>query len=174
MAFTAEIPVKSYTKAYLENNCGSPCDLTNLPEISDLFIGCIKFPRFHRDTITKCNYSDKIEIIVSSDIFYRYGYKLSKTDVVKFNHKCEAFIKFNARVYIMAHHSLGVPVSKCIREFQNEFQFTEDQFSYDAIKKDFERNGSKIKIKLFEEYRKELKNIFLVYLSTLGTINNPQ
>jgi hypothetical protein len=171
MAFTAQIPVKSYIKAYLENNCGSPCDLTKLPEISDFFIGCLKYSRFQNDKQIKCNYSDRVEIIVQSDLFYRFGFLLSKTDTVQFNNKCELFLKFNARQYIMAHNSLGMLVTQCIRNFQEEFNFTEDQFSYATIRKDFDRHGSKISIKFVEDYREQLNNIFLATLTLFGTIH---
>ncbi len=171
MPFTIEIPVKSYIKAYIENNCGSPADLSQLPEVNDLFTGCLKQPRFHRDKQTKCNYSDVIEIIISEDHFYRYGWQLSKTDVVKFNRKCEAFIKFNARQFIVANHSLGLPVSMCIREYINEYNFTEDSLPYETIKKDFDRHGKKLPVKFIRNYRQELKTILLGNLASIGTIS---
>jgi len=171
MPFTCQIPVKSYIKTYIENNCGSPADLTQLPEINSLFLTCLKSPRFSRDKQIKCNYSHSVDIIISSDYFYRYGWQLSKTDIVHFNTRCEAFIKFNSRQFIMANSSLGIPVSRSIREFQATFKFPEDSFSYDAIKKDFERHGAKIPLKFDREYKQELFNIFLESLSTLGTVS---
>ena len=171
MPFTVQIPVKSYIKTYIENNCGSPADLTQLPEINSLFLTCLKFPRFNRDKQIKCNYTHSVEIIISKDHFYRYGWQLSKTDIVHFNARCEAFIKFNSRQFIMANASLGIPVSKSIRDFQTIFKFSEDSFSYDAIKKDFDRHGAKIPLKFDREYKQELFNIFMESLSTLGTVS---
>ena len=171
MPFTAQIPVKSYTKAYLVNNCGSPCDLSHLPEIMDLFVVCLRYPRFNRDNQAKCNYSDVIEIVLSEDLFYRFGWQLSKTDVIRFNQKCESIIKFNSRQFIMANHSLGLPVSHCIREFQTEYNLSEDVFPYATIKKDFDRHGNKVPIKFIRDYRAELKLILMDNLAAIGTIS---
>lgn len=171
MQFTVQIPVKKYIKAYLENNCGSPADLSHLPDIKDMFEGCLMFPRFNRDKHIKCNYTDSVDIYISNDHFYRYGWQLSKTDTIRFNQKCEAFIKFNSRQFILANHSMGMPVSVCIREFQSIYQFDEDSFSFQTIKKDFERHGSKITIHMIRDFRAELNNILMDNLSNLGTIS---
>jgi hypothetical protein len=171
MSFTVQIPVKSYIRAYLVNNCGDPADLTRLPEIHELLTNCLKYPKFHRDNHSKCNYSDTIQVIISQDTFYRHGWALSKTDIVRFNQKCEAMVKFNSRQFIIANSAMGLPVSKCIREFQLLFQFTEDCFSYETIKKDFDRHGKKIPFRFIRDFRGELNNILLDNLSTLGTIS---
>ena len=109
--FTCKVPVKSYIKSYLENNCGYPADLSGLPEIHDFFLSSLRRPRFHRDNQSKCNYTDSIEIIISEDVFNRFGWQLSKTDTVRFNQRCEAFIKCNSRQFIMANNALGIPVT---------------------------------------------------------------
>jgi hypothetical protein len=172
MSFTVQIPVKKYIKTYIENNCGSPANLSGLPEINDLFLDLLKYPHFNRDKQAKCSYTSSITIIISSDTFYRHGWQLSKTDIVRFNQKCEAMIKFNSRHFIMANNSLGIPISKCIREFQSLFQFDEDTFTYEAIKKDYDRHGKKIPIKFIRDFKAEFNNLLLDNLSSLGTISN--
>ena len=173
MPFTCEIPVKPYIKTYIENNCGTPSDLKLLPEIQDQFINSLKYPKFQRDTQAKCNYGEVVSVIITDDTFYRYGWQISRTDCVRFNQKCEALIKFNARQFIMANASLGIPVSKCIREFQSRFQFPEDTFSYEAIKKDYDRHCAKVPIRFIRDFNTELNNILLDNLSSLGTISKP-
>ena len=170
--FTCKVPVKSYIRSYLENNCGCPADLSELPEVNDFFLSSLRRPRYHRDNQSKCNYTDSIEIIISEDVFHRFGWQLSKTDTVRFNQRCEAFIKFNSRQFIMANNALGIPVSECIRQFQHLYNFSEDSFSYETIKKDFDRHGTKARIKLIRDFKTELNNILLDNLSTLGTISN--
>ena len=169
--FTCKVPVKSYIKSYIENNCGSPADLSELPEIQDFFLSSLRRPRYHRDKQSKCNYADSIEIIISEDVFNRFGWQLSRTDTVRFNLRCEAFIKFNSRQFIMANNALGVPVSECIRQFQHLYNFSEDSFSYETIKKDFDRHGTKVSIKLLHDFKTELNKILLDNLATLGTIS---
>lgn len=171
-AFTCRIPVKPYIRSYLENNCGSPANLSELPEIQDFFLSLLRFPRFHRDKQSKCNYADFVDIIISEDVFNRFGWHSSRTDTVRFNQRCEAFIKFNSRQFIMANNALGVPVSECIRQFQHLYNFSEDSFSYETIKKDFDRHGTKARIKFIRDFKTELNKILLDNLSTLGTISN--
>jgi hypothetical protein len=170
--FTCQLPVKSYIKAYIENNCGHPAELSHLPDIKQLFISCLRNPRFNRDSQAKCNYTHNLEILLSEDAFYRYGWELSNTDVVRFNQKCESIIKFNSRQFIAANASLGMPVSKCIREFQRTFNFSEDAFPFETIKKDFDRHGRKVPINIILDYKVELNNILLDNLSGLGTVSN--
>jgi len=72
----------------------------------------------------------------------------------------------------MANNALGVPVSECIRQFQHLYNFSEDSFSYETIKKDFDRHGTKVSIKLLHDFKTELNKILLDNLATLGTISN--
>ena len=86
---------------------------------------------------------------------------MTKTNQVKFNNKIESLIKFYSRTYIAFDKSLGIPISQSIRNFQNDFDFPEDIWSYEAIKKDFDRNGQYIKFDKISVFRDNLKNIFL-------------
>lgn len=172
MPFTCQIPVKPYIKAYIENNCGIPSDLRQLPEVHEQFINSLKYPKFHRDSQAKCNYGETIEVIITDDTFYRHGWQISRTDCIRFNQKCEALIKFNSRQFIMANASLGIPVHKCIREFQSKFLFTEDTFPFATIKRDYNRHCAKVPIKFIRDFNAEINIILLDNLFSLGTISN--
>ncbi|MEG0796798.1 MAG: hypothetical protein RR397_09905 [Odoribacter sp.] len=167
--YTVKVAVKPYIKAYLENNFGVPADIRQDPELNDLLIRMLREGSTRLDKILSANMPSTVELRISKDTFFRYGFTLTKTETLQFNSFLEKRIKFFARTYISYHHSLGTSVAKCIRDFQNTFGFPEDIWNYDSIKKDFDRNGSSVHRKMIGNFKSELSKIFLEMLSELGT-----
>ncbi|MCD4681110.1 MAG: hypothetical protein K8S00_12065, partial [Bacteroidales bacterium] len=116
-------------------------------------------------------YTDEIEILISKDNFNRFGYELTKTDTVRFNSRIESLIKFASRLFIANNNSLGISITQSIKEFQDMFGFTDDDFQYDTIKKDFDRHGMKFETRILVAFKQELKKIFLENLSEIGTVS---
>jgi hypothetical protein len=169
--FTLELPVKPYVKAFLINNCGTPADLSLIPLIYHDYITCLKNPTKRSDNTLVCNYPDYINVIIPKDVFYRYGWEMTKTDIIRLNNKIESQIKFTSRNYIGINNAMGIPVAVSIREYQSLFSFSEDAFPYETIKKDYDRHGHKINKPLIRDLRAEITNIFMASLSDLGTIS---
>ena len=172
--FIVTVSVKPYIKKFIENNCGEPADIKMLPAIHTYMVTLLCKPskRFER-RINNNLYSDQVDIAISEDEFNRYGWELTKTDTVKFNQRIEGLIKISSRLFISNNKKLGVPVARSIKEFQCLFDFSEDDFPYETIKKDFVRHGPKIenKTKILMDFKQELQIIFLEHLSDLGTIS---
>ena len=104
------------------------------------------------------------------DDFYRYGWAMSNTEVVAFGSKVERRIKQMLFLYLDTHVSIGIPLSTAIRNFQNSFGFDDDTWSYETIRREYNRHG----------YRKTVENttildfinrIILGKLSEFGTIS---
>jgi hypothetical protein len=112
-----------------------------------------------------------VTVIIPPDMFYRYGWEMNKENILDFNRKVEMKAKFFARQYISVNKSLGFPVANCIREFQESFGFHETLWSYESIKKDFDRHGKVPELKTIRQLRVELNRILLDNLSDLGTIS---
>lgn len=167
--YTVEIAVKPYIKAYLENNFGNPADIGKDPELNDLLILMLREGSTRLDKIVSANYPTIVKIAISKDSFFRYGFTLTKTETVKFNSFLEKRIKFFARTYIAYHSSLGTSVARSIRDFQNTFGFPEDIWSFDSIKKDFDRNGFHLDRQMIYQFKIQFSNIFMEILSELGT-----
>ena len=169
--FTIIIPCKKYTRVYLENNCGNPVDLRSLPQLNQLLINNLskQVKRFEKSKVA--NYEDQISIIISSDLFYRYGWELTKYGILELNRQAEAQVKFIMRQYISMNRNLGIPVAVCIREFQDRYGFHEEIWPYESIKKDFDRHGKFVKMRFICNVKEEINNIFLENLIKLGTIN---
>lgn len=76
----------------------------------------------------------------------------------------------DAFLYLDTHVSIGIPLSTAIRNFQNSFGFDDDTWSYETIRREYNRHG----------YRKTVENttildfinrIILGKLSEFGTIS---
>jgi hypothetical protein len=169
--FTIKIPCKKYVKAYLEINCGTPVNLQHLPDLLDeLRRGLDKKPG-HRESAFLALCMDSATVIIPPDMFYRYGWEMNKENILDFNRKVEKKVKFFMRQYIAINNSLGTPVANCIREFQEQFGFYESVWSYESIKKDFDRHGEVPKLMTIKEFKREINKVLLDNLSDLGTIS---
>ncbi len=169
--FTIKIPCKAYVKAYLEINCGTPVDLTHLPDLLDEFRRGLSRKPEHRESTEAALCRDVVTIIIPNDMFYRYGWEMNRENILDFNRKIEMKVKFFMRQYVSVNKSFGVPVANCIREFQEGFGFTEPVWSYESIKKDFDRHGRVPELKIIRELKIEMNKILLDNLSDLGTIS---
>jgi hypothetical protein len=169
--FTVPVPCKSYVKAFLENNCGTPANLKHLPDLYQTFIDCLANKPMHLESKEVAKWPDTVMVIIPSDVFYRYGWELNKTNLMDFNRAAALKVKFFMRQHIGINTAMGFPVAACIRDFQERFRFNEEVWPFDSIKKDFDRNGRKTGLRTIQELRKEINEIFLGNLSDLGTIS---
>lgn len=171
--YTVQVAVKSYIRSYLENNFGNPADIRLDPELNEMFSLLLREGSTRLDKIISATYPTTVNIQISKDVFFRYGFTLTKTETLKFNSFLEKRIKFFMRTYIAYHQSLGYSTAECIRDFQLIFGFSEDVWPFDSIKKDFDRNGSHLDRKFIRNFKDELSHIFLEMLSELGTPFKP-
>jgi hypothetical protein len=172
--FTVNVPVKSYIKIFLENNCGFPVDLVNLPALKTIFRNSLRKPSKRYDyKMVKIPdiYKENVNIIISEDEFYRFGWELSKTDVIAFNKEIENMAKLLMRNIVGVSNSIGLPINKSIEKFQAEFNFSEEDWTYQTIKKDFYRNSAHVNIDFDNEIFRKINLIILENLYKKGTIS---
>lgn len=174
--FFIYIPVKSYVKRFVELNYGSPVDFTSDTDTNQRFLQFISKP----DTSRNQHYPEKmkaynceLEVVISEYYFYKYGFELSRTDVVSFNQLFGRRAKSLMRSIVGMYHGVGLPYNIAIRKFQERFGFTEDDWSFEAIKKDFYRNGTENPIDFDGEIFQKIEKIILYNLYDLGTICKP-
>ena len=77
------------------------------------------------------------------------------------------------RTFVSIYHSLGFPFQMSIKRFQETFNFSEDDWTLEAIKKDFYRHGQKQKIDFNQEIYNKIETLILYNLSDLGTVCKP-
>jgi len=173
--FDIEILVKPYVRQYLINNCGNPADLSHLPKFQELFRKLVRKPMLRFESLPMPVDSCYVRIVFSKDTFYRYGWEMTRTNMMRFNREIESDLKFVMRTYISSRAALGYTIAQCIRDFQDRFNFPEEVWSYEAIKKDIMRNtdgkrGNDVS-NFLNDMDKKIHQIFLENLSSTGTIS---
>lgn len=173
--FDIQVAVKPYVRQYLINNCGNPVDLSHLPRVQDLFRKLLRRPLLRFESLPMPVDSCYVRIVFSKDTFYRYGWEMTRTNMLRFNRVLEQDLKFVMRTYIGSRAALGFTIAQCIRDFQDRFNFPEEIWSYEAIKKDIMRNTEEKRrndvINFLEEMDQKIHRIFLENLSGTGTIS---
>jgi len=172
--FTVSIPVKPYVKRFLEINFGLPVDFTGDPESNKFFKELLHKPNTSSDRKYSDNiftYSQCIEVVISEHDFYRYGWELTKTNIVAFGQHFEDHAKLMMRNIIGVSVGLGMPMNKSIVKFQTTFLFDEDIWAYESIKKDFYRNAKVDIIDFENEIFNKIQHLLLRNLYDLGTLS---
>jgi len=167
------VACKPYVKRFLEINFGNPVDLSGDIMLRTMIRQSLKKPDKKFDKILgemSCRYCESIRVKISDDEFYRYGWELTKSDTVKFGKEIEARVKFMMRTLVAVNLSLNGSIKMSIIRFQDRFEFQEDVWPYDTIKKEFFRNGIHDQIDFNDEIFNKLENIIMVNLSKKGTV----
>lgn len=157
------IPVKPYVKRYLEINYGNPVNFKDYPGHERFLLRLLRKPSYrfdgmYSDEMKKFN--DEIEVLISKDDFMRYGYELSKTNIINFGKYFEDIIKIKARNYIQLKRGL-CSLRESILDFQDLFDMPEDYWSFESIKKEIDRNGAKIDMDFRDQLNKFINQMFL-------------
>jgi hypothetical protein len=166
--FTISIPCKYYIKVYLENNCGVPVNLSCFPEIYYAFKSLLTKNGEPVKPICRIYEPETVTIIIPPDWFYRYGFIMNTPSTLKFLRLVEKQLKYKMRQYIEMNSITGRSVASCIRYFQDEFALPEPVWSFESIKKDFDRHrhGTKVTPRLSME--EDIVNMIHENLSGLG------
>lgn len=174
--FFIYIPVKPYVKRFIETNYGTPVDFTSDPPTNQKFLQFLSKPCTERDNQYPTNlsrYATEVEIAISDKYFFKYGCELTKTDIVSFNQLFAARAKVLMRSIVGSYHAIGLPYNNAIRKFQERFGFSEDDWAFEAIKKDYYRNGVNQELDFEGEIFQKIEKIILLNLYDLGTICKP-
>lgn len=173
--FTVTIPCKPYVRHFLVTKYGDPVNLTSERQLNNFFRRMLKKPcarhdKYYQDLLQYPGtyYSCKMEVVVSESDFYRYGWELTKTDVVAFNGEIEGRVKMLMRNSVELFENM-MSQKEAIFRFQEIFGFTEDVWPYESIKKDYYRsvvpNKISIKNEMIDFISKKLSQKHLAILS---------
>ena len=168
--FVSIIYCKPYVKQYISQTFGNPADLSTDMELRDFFLHCLKSPKFDHEYRRKekpesAIYTQEVNIIISEDNFYRCGWALSKTDQMRFGRKIEKEVKQLMRTTISTKLAVCGQIKASIHFFQDHFNFPEDVWSYDSIKKEFYRKGVYPEMKFSTILDQQILKIFMGHLS---------
>lgn len=171
--YSVIIYTKSYSKHFLELNYGNPVNLSKCKELYEIFKSYLKKHSNSKSSKVLSNniYSHKVEIFISEDDFYRFGWEISSNDMFQFNKIIQNRAKFMMRNLISFYNSF-MSLSDSIRYFQDNFGFNEDVWPFESIKKDLMRNNNLIKIDFKKEITEKIEKIILNNLYEYGTISD--
>ena len=132
---------------YLENNCGFPVDLTCFPDLENDFKKRLtRYPEQYK-RLSQIGEPSVVKIIIQDDWYKNFGCFMSHKNMYLFNMMVERKLKALMREYISYSCSHGYSIASGIRQFQNEFGFSEFSWCFETIKKDYSRHCEKISIK---------------------------
>lgn len=172
--FYVILPCKPYVKRYIEQNFGNPADFSSNKILQHELVRSLKKPNKRLDSRLDyinavSNYKSKIDMIISEDMFLRYGWMLSVTDVVNINKIIESMVKGFMTTMVGLSVANGLPIKDSILCFQDRYNFPEEVWPYESIKKDFQRHGQKIIRTYQSEISKINQKLFMECLSPKGT-----
>ena len=142
MKFNVSVPCKRYVKRFIENNYGSPVNFSKHPRENEMFRRMLIKPCYENEckyTTELLRQTEIVEIVVSDHDFYRYGWELTKTDIVSFGKHFENRAKLLMRTVVGIYCNFGMPVNTAIATFQSRFHMEEDYWPLETIQKDFYR-----------------------------------
>lgn len=180
--FLVKIPCKPYVRRFLELNFGDPDNLNSGTAIdiskdkalyTELRMKLEKKSYRHDNVYNRLaltRYSDEIAIRITQDDFYRYGWELSKTDIVYMNRLFEAKAKILMYAVVGSHLAMGTSLTDSIDYFQNRFFFPEDVWPKESIYKDCQRNLAIEKNAISQNLSHFIDKITLAKLSENRTI----
>ncbi len=173
--FNVILPCKPYVKQFIIHNFGEPANFSPDKSLSNTLLKALKHPDKRRDYDSNVkeavnNYQDKIDLIISEDVFYRHGWMLTTTDILNINRKIELRVKCFMYQMIGVSVANGKPIKDSIEDFQQRFDYPEEVWAYESIKKDFQRNGQSIARSYQDEIIQINQRLFMDNLSRLGTL----
>jgi hypothetical protein len=116
--------------------------------------------------------TEEIDVKISQDDFYRYGWELSKTDIIYMNSLFEGRCKLLMYTVVGAHVAVGMTLSGSIDYFQDKYYFPEDIWQKESIYKDCQRNLRIDKNEIYSTISGVIDKIILVKLSANRTISH--
>lgn len=180
--FLVKIPCKPYVKRFLEINFGDPDNL-NSGKAVDISKDKALYAEFRSklekksyrhellfNTYAFKRYSDEINIKISQDDFYRFGWELSKTDIVYMNQVFEGRTKILMYTIVGSRVAMGISLTDSIDYFQDKFFFPEDIWPKESIYKDCQRNLDIEKNSISQSISELIDKITLETLSRNRTI----
>lgn len=181
--FLVVFPCKPYVKRFLEINYGDAnhamtncsIDISKDKALYSEFQQRLKKKslRFESryNTYSFDRYASEAHIKISQDDFYRYGWELTKSDIVYLNTILEGRCKNLMYTYVGVRVAIGMSLTSSIDSFQEKFMFTEDVWQKDSIYKDCQRNLHINKNDIAENISSLIDKITLETLSKNRTIS---
>jgi len=137
-----------------------------------MFKRCLEKPWKRRESklLTQPKFTGTVEIMISDCDFYRFGWELSLTDMAYLHNAFEKAVKLFMRTCIAIDISMSGSQAQSIRRFQTQYEYPEEIWPFQSIKKDLDRNLPMDSIKFEKDVYVKFQEIVLAILYKSGTI----
>lgn len=172
--FLVELPSKPYVAQYITFNYGNPANFSSNKFVQDRFRKCLIRPcNRHNSRYLQLSFSIHTHIVkvsITQDDFYRYGWELTTTDIIAFGKYMEGQAKFLLCNMISFYMSF-LNQKDAILLFQKNFDFSEEIWPYETIKKIYDRSVlADGKISYTRDVTLKLEKLILSNLVSIGNI----
>lgn len=164
--FFITINVKPYVASYLTARFGEPVDFRKKDShLYQYLVALLGKNSAKDDSRIADSYGKKIEVVIGSDIFYRHGWELSKTNQLDFSRFVEKEIKKLLRIYVATQQLINVSRTDAVRNFQEMYGFNEYNFPFATMIKDVQRNSCELDFKPIKTLKDVFNKIFMEQMS---------
>ena len=169
--FTVKFLCKPYVARYLEQNFGTPADISSDKQLLRIVRDRLKKPCFHYDSKypTFGAHTEEVTLLLGMDDMTRYGTFLSKTDMIQIGQVIETRVKAFCRTWLSVNRGMGFALSKLIEDFQERFDYPEEVWPKSSIMKDYQRNSDPVKFD-FESIAARVDDLILCSLHKQGAL----
>lgn len=180
--FVVWVNVTPYVRQYLKDNYGvansTYPDLVDIRKDSQL--NALFTPRLEKRSVRRerdleqnarnSRRSCRVPFLISRDQFFRYGWAFTLTDERAFNLALEIRCKTILLTYLSSLYMLYGNLATCIQKFYQKFNFNDDIWPTDSIRKLWFRERNLPKITLIGEFEAKITDFVMGKLSDNGTI----
>lgn len=140
MAFQISItlPCKPYVAHYLRQRFGHPCSIGRSSAEGKMLFNLLERARHERDLVAG-NYPESVDVLLAEGIYLRHGWELTPTAITEFNKWLEDVLKERFTTHVDALTSYGIKKSEAIRDWQDRYNFPEDVWKFETLKKYHDR-----------------------------------
>ena len=116
-----------------------------------------------------------VEFVLSDHDFYNYGWEMHPLHVRALNTTFEQSAKLFMRTCITIDTLMSGSLAASIRRFQDRYNYPEDVWSFQSIKKDIDRNTNRIEIDFDTDIYEKIQKILndYPYSCTYGNTSYP-
>jgi hypothetical protein len=144
------LPCKTYVAHYLRSKFGTTCCINRTSAEGKMLFNLLTKARHERDAVA-AKYSDSVEVLLAEGIYLRHGWELTPTAAQEFNTWLEDLLKDKFAIHVDALTSYGIKKAVAIRDFQDRYDFPEDVWKFETLKKyhdrlELRRDGGALKV----------------------------
>ena len=134
-----DMPCQRHVAQYLRNTYGCNPRLSKRHHEGLFLLNQLERQRRNLDTEIGA-YDDVVSVEISIDDMERFGHALTPTAIIEFNNLIDDHLKklFCAHMDALVNHA-SMKKAVAIRLFQDEYDYPEEAWKYDTLKKYYDR-----------------------------------